>query len=197
MIHHKIFAKGEYCHALISSVTNPNILIPIRGLIYEVKMDEHNPQYQLKIVKFYDDINFLKRYFFWQKFQKDFKGSDAWFKFKRADFNTVEQFENTIGSDENWKRFTVVADSVMCVRTEVEIFELFNTVQGFLIEKSIKDIFEMSTRTFYRRGQYHFDTVEDFELAVKRFLKGKESKHSSWIKDILHRASFDELDSID
>ena len=60
MIQHKLFAKGEYCHALISTAANPNILFPVRGIIYDVKMDEYNPQYQLKIVKFYDDINFLK-----------------------------------------------------------------------------------------------------------------------------------------
>lgn len=197
MIHHKLFAKGEYCHALISSTTNPNILIPIRGLIYDVLMDEHNPQYQLKIVKFYDDINFLKRYLFWHKFQKNFAGKDAWFKFKRSDFNTVEQFESEITNENNWKRFTVVADSVMCTRSEAEIFDLFNTVQTFLIEKAIKDMFEMSTRTFYRRGQYHFDTVDEFELAVKRMLKGKEPNHKNWVQSILRRATFDELDSID
>jgi hypothetical protein len=197
MIQHKLFAKGEYCHALISTASNPNILFPVRGIIYDVKMDEYNPQYQLKIVKFYDDINFLKRYFFWGKFQKNFKGKDAWFKFKRSDFTTCDQFETHISSDENWQRYTVVVDSMMCVRSEADVIDLFNTVQSFLIEKSIKDIFEMSTRTFYRKGQYHFDTKEDFQMALKRFLKDREPNKRNWVEDIIHRATFDELDSID
>lgn len=197
MIHHKLFAKGEYCHALVSSTANPNVLIPVRGLIYEVKMDEHNPRYQLKIVKFYDDINFLKRYLFSFKFQKDFKDKDAWFRLKRSDFTTVTQLEAFISFEDNWKKFTVVADSVMCVRTEAEIIELFNTVQGFLIEKAIKEMFEASTRTFYRKGQYFFETVEDFELAVKRMLQGKEPARTGWPHQIIQRATFDELDSID
>lgn len=197
MIHHKIFAKGEYCHALISSTANPNVLIPVRGLIYDVKMDEHNPQYQIKIVKFYDDLNFLKRYLFSYKFQKDFKGKDAWFKFKRSEFTTVDQLFEFISADDVWQKYTIVVDSVMCTRTETEIFELFNTVQTFLIEKSIKDMFEMSTRTFYRRGQYHFQTVEDFELAIKRMFKDREPNRKNWIQSIINRSTFEDLDNID
>ena len=62
MIRHKIFSKGERIHALIHSTTNPNILFPVRGMIYDTKFDEYNPQYQIKVDKMYDDIAFLKRY---------------------------------------------------------------------------------------------------------------------------------------
>jgi hypothetical protein len=197
MIQHKLFAKGEYCHALISTSSNPNILFPVRGLIYDVKMDEFNPQYQIKIVKFYDDINFLKRYFFWGKFQRNFKGKESWFRFKRSDFSTCEEFENAVANPDKWESYTVVVDSVMTSRTEAEIIDLYNTVQTFLIEKSIKDIFEMSTRTFYRKGQYYFQTKEEFQIALKRFLKDREPNHKGWINEIIHRATFDELDGLD
>jgi len=197
MIQHKLFPKGEYCHALISSPSNPNVLIPVRGLIYDVKMDEYNPQYQIKIVKFYDDINFLKRYLFGHKFPGNFKNKDAYFKFKRKDYNTCEDFETRIREGKSWEKYLVVVDSVMCTRTEAEIRELFNKVQTFIIEKHIKEVFEHTNRTYYRSGQYYFQTRDEFSMALKRFLKDREPNKKNWIDSIINRASFDELDSLD
>ena len=54
MINHRIFAKGEITHALLSSNSNPNILIPIKAVIKDVKYNEINPQYLIKVTKFYD-----------------------------------------------------------------------------------------------------------------------------------------------
>ena len=62
MIKHKIFTKGELIQALISTTQAPNVLIPVRAMIHDVKFNDVNPQYQIKIRKFYDQINFLKRY---------------------------------------------------------------------------------------------------------------------------------------
>ena len=64
MINHRIFAKGEITHALLSSNSNPNILIPIKAVIKDVKYDDINPQYLIKVTKFYDTISFLKKYLF-------------------------------------------------------------------------------------------------------------------------------------
>lgn len=197
MIQHRLFPKGEYCHALISSPSNPNILFPVRGLILEVKMDDHNPQYLLKIIKFYDDIHFLKRYFIGQRFVTDLKGKQTAFKFKRSSFSNCEDFENRLAEEKSWMKYTVVADSIMCTKTEAEVRDLFNIVQTFMIEKAIKEIFEMSTRVYYRTGQYYFQTRDEYEMAVKRFLKDRTPTTKGWLDDILHRATFDELDGID
>ena len=59
MIKHKLFAKGEKIHALISTTQKPNVLFPVRAIIYDVKFDDINPQYQIKVLKFYDQIYFL------------------------------------------------------------------------------------------------------------------------------------------
>ena len=61
MIKHKIFSKGDHIHALISTSQQPNVLIPVRCIVYDVKFDDINPQYQIKIIKFYDNIYFLKK----------------------------------------------------------------------------------------------------------------------------------------
>jgi len=197
MIQHRLFPKGEYCHALISSPSNPNILIPVRGLIYDVKMDEFNPQYQIKIIKFYDDINFLKRYLFGYKFPGDFGSKSTMFNFKRKDYSTCEEFESRIRDGKNWERYLVVADSVMCTKTEAEIKELFNKVQTFIIEKHLKEVFEHVNRSYYRSGQYYFQTKDEFVIALKKFLKDREPNRKNWVDSIINRATFDELDGID
>lgn len=197
MIHHRVFPKGEYCHALISSRSNPNILFQVRGLIYDVKMDEFNPQYRLKIVRFYDDINFLKQNLFGYKFQRDFKNRDCYFRFKREHFDTREEFEQHITTHKSWDKYTVVADSIMCTKTEADSTQMLNQINTFLIEKHIKDIYEIASRTTYRRGELYFRNKEEFKLSVKRFLKGKLEVTDDWIDDVITRPFHSDLDDLD
>src|SRR6056297_721827 len=110
MIKHRIFSKGEYIHALISNARHSNIVFPVRGLIYDVKFDDTMPQYQIKIVKFYDEINFLKRYLFDMKFNRDFENGITRFRFSRQKYKTREQLQKYI--DANEETYFVVVDSV-------------------------------------------------------------------------------------
>ena len=192
MIHHRLFPKGEYCHALIASKANPNILFQVRGLIYDVHMDPYNPQYLIKIVRFYDDLNFIKRYFIGERFQRNFKGKDFHFKMKRSQFQTREQFEEYI----NKEKYMLVADSVKCTKTLGDSTKLYNTIQSFLIEKSLRDIYDASTRVQYRTGKYHFKNQDEFKLAIKRFLKGKIEVTDEYLEDLMNRPSFNDLDDI-
>lgn len=197
MIHHRLFPKGEYCHALISSRSNPNVLFQVRGLIYDVKMDEFNPQYRIKIIRFYDDINFLKQNLFGHKFQRDFKNRDAYFRFKRDNFDTREEFEQHITNHKSWDKYTVVADSIMCTKTEADSTQMLNQVNTFLIEKHIKEIYEIASRTTYRKGDLYFRNKEEFKLAVKRFLKDKMEVTDDWIDDVIARPFHSDLDDLD
>lgn len=197
MIHHRIFPKGEYCHALISSRSNPNILFQVRGLIYDVKMDEFNPQYRIKIVRFYDDINFLKQNLFGQKFQRDFENRDAYFRFKRENFDKREDFERHIANHKSWEKYTVVADSIMATKTHTESTQMLNSINTFMIEKHIKDLYEIASRTTYRSGQLYFKNKDEFKYAVKRFLRDKIEVTDDWIDDIITRPFHSELDDLD
>lgn len=190
MIHHRLFPKGEYCHALIASKANPNILFQVRGLIYDVKMDPYNPQYSIKIIKFYDDLNFIKRYFIDQRFQKDFLGHDRKISAKRTQFQTREDFEEWVSN------YKFVVDSVMCTKTLGESTKLYNTIESFLIEKSLRDIYDASTRVQYRTGKYHFKNQDEFKLAIKGFLKGKIEVTDEYLDDLMNRPSFNDLDDI-
>ena len=190
MIHHRLFPKGEYCHALIASKANPNILFQVRGLIYDVKMDPYNPQYLIKIIRFYDDLNFIKRQFIGQRFASTLLGKDRKIDTKRESFQTREDFEKWIGN------YKFVADSVMCTKTLAESTKLYNTIESFLIEKSIRDIYDASTRVQYRSGKYHFKNQDEFKLAVKRFLKDKIEVDDAYLDDLMNRPSFKDLDDI-
>ena len=54
MIKHRLFVKGENAYTLLISHSHPNILIPVKVVIKDVKYDEVNPEYLVKIIKFYD-----------------------------------------------------------------------------------------------------------------------------------------------
>ena len=90
----------------------------------------------------------------------------------------------------------LVADSVMCTKTLTESTKLYNTVQSFLIEKSLRDIYDASTRVQYRTGQYHFKNQDEFKFAIKRFLKGKVEVTDEYLEDLMNRPSFNDLDDI-
>ena len=110
MIKHKVFTKGEYVQALISTTQNPNVLIPVRALIYDVKFDDVNPRYQIRIKKFYDNIVFLKAYLFGGRFIRDFEGKETRINLKRQEYKTVKELEERVFDGEKWKQYLVTVD---------------------------------------------------------------------------------------
>lgn len=194
MIKHRLFTKGEYIHALVSNSTHSNIVFPVRALIYDVKFDEHIPQYQIKIVKFYDDISYLKRYFFDMVFTKDFNGSISRFKFSRQKYKTREQLQKHIDAGD--ETYFVVVDSVMCTKSYNQIKELYFNIQDFLIEKSIRDLYEMMTRSSYSKGNYYYKSKGIFEAHLKKFLDHRVPDTKNYFDKLLYRPKSKELDEI-
>ena len=168
MVNHRLFSKGEYIHALISNTRYSNIVFPVRAIIYDVKFDETMPKYQIRIVKFYDDINFLKRYFFDMNFDKNFDGGSTKFRFNRDKFKTKDELTKYL--DANAETYSIVVDSVMCTKSYNQISELYNNIQDFLIEKELRDLYEKATRSSYSKGQYYYESKGVFEAHLKKFL---------------------------
>lgn len=192
MIKHRLFSKGEYIHALISNTKHSNIVFPVRALIYDVKFDDVMPKYQIKIVKFYDDLNFLKRYLFDLKFIKNFEGGQTRFRLNRQKYKTREQFQKHI--DANEETYFVVVDSVMCTKSYNQISELYNNIQDFLIEKSIKDLYEMANRSSYSKGNYYYKSKGIFEAHLKKFLGDRVPSDPKYFDKLLFRPESKELD---
>ena len=192
MIKHRLFSKGEYIHALISNTKHSNIVFPVRALIYDVKFDDVMPKYQIKIVKFYDDLNFLKRYLFDLKFIKNFEGGQTRFRLNRQKYKTREQFQKYI--DANEETYFVVVDSVMCTKSYNQILELYNNIQDFLIEKSIKDLYEMANRQSYSKGAYYYESKGVFEAHLKKFLGDRVPEDPKYFDKLLFRPESKQLD---
>jgi hypothetical protein len=195
MIRHKLFSKGEYIHVLISNNRYNNIVFPVRAIIHDVEFSDKMPRYQIKITKFYDDIDFLKRYMFDMKFDRNFDGALTSFRISRQKFSTVKEFQNYIES--RWETYTVVVDSVMCVRTYGEIMELYNNIQDFFIEKTIKDLYELTTRNTYSKGNYHYESKGVFQAHIKKFLGDRAGTTSDYFDKLLFRPKSIELDNLE
>jgi hypothetical protein len=54
----------------------------------------------------------------------------------------------------------------MCTKTSIELKELFNRVQFFIISKNFKEIKELSTRSFFD-GPFSIDTIPEFNKRFK------------------------------
>ena len=69
---HRIFTKGQTVYCLLSSFSRPNVLLPIKGLIVDTQWDPINPLYQVRIIKMYDNMKYLKSHFFEMNFKYEF-----------------------------------------------------------------------------------------------------------------------------
>ena len=171
MINHRIFAKGEITHALLSSNSNPNILIPVKAVIKDVKYDDINPQYLIKVTKFYDTISFLKKYLFNMAFENKIGRRSRKLKLEAESIETVDDLIEVFNSEDEIK-FYFVVDSIMCVKLKAEMIDLFSRIQDHLIERGLRESREKMIRTFYR-GKYKLDSVNEFNVRLKRFLSDK------------------------
>lgn len=196
MIKHRLFAKGEYVQALISTTQQPNVLIPVRAMVYDVKFDDINPQYQIRIKKFYDTMYFLKQNLFGGRFIRNFEGSETRINAKRTNYKNTEQLVEELFDGKNWEKYLIVVDSVFCVKTLDEQETLFNNLQSFMIEQNLKSLFEMTNRYPYRKGkgEFAFESKGEFVIALKKFLGDRIPKDEDWIDNMFYNPTSREMD---
>jgi hypothetical protein len=163
---HRIFNKGQYVYCLLSSYTKPNVLIPVKGIIIDTAWDPVNPLYKIKIIKLYDNIKFLKTYFFDMNFKYEFDNRARKMPIKREDFKTTQALEKRL-NESDYERFYVIVESVMCTKTKVNLQKLFERVQFYIISKNLKEIREISTRPFFK-GSLSLDSTKEFDIRFKR-----------------------------
>jgi len=196
MIKHKVFNKGEYVQALISTTQQPNILIPVRGMIYDVKFDDVNPQYQIRIKKFYDTMYFLKKNMFGGRFIRDFEGGETRINAKRTNYKNTDDLVQNLFDGSNWEKYLIVVDSVFCTKTLDEQRTLFNNLQSFMIEQKIKEIFELSNRYPYRKakGDFAYESKGDFITHLKKFLGDRLPSDEEWLDNMFYNPTAKEMD---
>jgi len=173
---HRIFNKGDYVYCLLSSYSHPDIFLPIKGIIIDTKWDPVNPLYKVKILKFFDNINFLKKYFFDMNFKHRFEIRAKKFALKSEDFKRVSELEERL-NEKDHHRFNVIIESVMCTKTQNDLNELFNRVQFFIISRNLKEIRELSARSFYK-GAFSIDSLSEFNQRFKVSWEDKFKKEN-------------------
>lgn len=195
MIRHKLFSKGEHVHVLIYNNRYENIVFPVRAIIHDIEFDEKMPRYQVKITKFYDDIHFLKRYMFDMKFDRNFDGAKTSFRMSRNNIGDIKDLQNHIARD--WEKYLIVVDSVMCVRTYKEIDELYCSIQDFFIERTIKNLYELTNRNSYRHGNYYYESKGVFAVHIKKFLGERAGDSEDYFDKLLYRPKSFELEDLE
>jgi len=170
MIKHKLIDKGSIAHALISSANQPNVFIPIKVVIKDIKYDEHNPLYLVKIIKFYDSIHFLKEHFMNSKFPKAFGAKPRPFFINTNNVTNTDSLQNYLDKEDS--RFYVVVDSIHTTRYKQDMIDLFNKLQDFLICRNMKELRELSTRNSYS-GILKFSSKTEYYNRLRRMIIDK------------------------
>jgi hypothetical protein len=183
MIKHKIFHKGEIIHCLLSSFNHPNILLPAKGIIKDIKWDLDNPIYLIKVKYFYDSFSFLKEYFFDMNFAITFDRNTKKFPLNREDFKSVKDIEKRLNESDETK-FYMVIESVMCVKTKADLKNLFINIQTYLISKKLKELKDLQTRSFYK-GTFKLNSGVEFNKRLFKFIGDKFESKSEDFNDFV------------
>ena len=186
MITHRLFNIGDIIYCLLSSAKEPNILLPMKGIIIDIQWHEYNPRYLIKFIKFYDTYRFIKKYFYNMSFTNKFEDHTREITFNKKDFKWMSEF-NAYLVEKKWQ---VVVDSVMCVKSKPQLKKLFNKVQYALISQLIKDLRHLSTRLFYT-GFLKIASQKEFDIRLKDFIGDKFENNNEvsfdvyidWIKN--------------
>jgi len=156
----KTYRIGRTIYCILVSSSHPNTLIPVRGIVKEVKWDRQNPSYLIKIVGFYDTFYYIKSNFFDMTFFRDVEKKIRASRIKDEDFKSVDEILDRFDkNDEN--RFYVHVDSVMTSPTKKNLENLFSDIIFFLISRWYSEIKTNSIRPFYK-GCFKLGSQKEF-----------------------------------
>lgn len=182
MIKTPILDRKSICHALLTSSSDPEIMIPVKGVIEDVFFEEDIPVYSIRIVKFYDNIHFLKTSFIAKPFLTNYRGKPKPLYIPK-EIKTLNEIENWL-SEKSKYRFCV--ESNLVVRTKLEMLELYNKIQEYLILQKLRAIKKIVLRTPYE-GPMKLNSSEEFNNRVRRAfadLFDSENEIKSFIETI-------------
>ena len=167
MIKSDLLDKKSICHAIIYSSQDPETIIPIKGIVEDVHFQEDIPFYSIKLIKFYDNINFLKEHFIGKPFLLKFGDKPKHFAVPK--FKNVNELESWF-LDECTHRFCVESNFV--TRTKIEMSSLFNKIEEYLIIKHLRLVKESTMRTLYD-GPLKIQSGIEYNERMKRSFSDK------------------------
>lgn len=165
MIKHELIKKGNIGHALLSSTATPNIFIPAKVIIQDVKFDESNPQYLVKVIMFYDTTYFVKTNFMNMAFKTKFDRQSRSLDFP-SDFKPTkpEEIVNHMGDA---SKYFIVVDSVCIMKYKQDMLVMYNKIQDYIIEREINMLKDSCMRPAYT-GKFKIGFKVEFFNRLKR-----------------------------
>lgn len=163
MIKAELIDKKSICHALIASSSAPDLFIPIKGIVEDVHFHEQFPHYIIKVVKFYDNIHFLKDALVDKPFLLKYKSKPKTFPIPK-NIKTASDLENWF-SEEAPYRFCV--ESSFVVRTKGEMVDLFKAIEMYKIAKNLRSLRTVLMRPIFE-SPMRINSVVEFENQLKR-----------------------------
>jgi hypothetical protein len=167
MIKDNLIDKKSICHVLLYSTSSPEIIIPIKGVVEDIHFEEDIPHYTIKLIKFYDNINFLKEHFIGNPFLLKHKSKPK--AFHIPNFKNVIELENWF-IDTCIHRFCV--ESIFVVRTKNEMVDLFNKIEEYVILKKLRTIRDSTMRTLYE-GPLKITSKVEYRERLRRMYGDK------------------------
>jgi hypothetical protein len=165
---HRTFNVGETVYTLLTGVNLPNVFVPAKCIIKSIQWDEHDPKYLVKIIKLYDNIYLLKDTFLKLNFWKKVGIKPTPLKINADELKTSKDLMQILESSEE-SRYYVYTHSLLTLKSKLEMIDLFNKLQYFLISRKIKEIKELTTRPLYK-GVFKIDSKKEFDIRIKEFL---------------------------
>ena len=141
-------------------------MLPIKGLIVDTQWDPVNPLYQIRIIKMYDNMKYLKSNFFDMNFKYEFDNRARKMPIKKEDFKNKSLLEERFNESDR-ERFYVIVESVMCKKTKNDLQCLFEKVQFYIISKNLKEIRDISSRPFFK-GSLSTYSSQEFNIMFKK-----------------------------
>lgn len=179
----KLFNKGEYCYSLLYSYNHPNILIPVKGKVIDIKMDKLNPKYQIQILKFYDRLYFLKKFFFDMNFHRNFDDRATPITINRNEISSGKELVNRMNTGPDKEKFYIITDSVMTTSSVIKLEKLFHDAQFYVISNHLKEIKQLMNRKMaknpFQASHNEFnqrmilgwgDKFKDADIPIKTYL---------------------------
>lgn len=163
MIKSQILDKKSICHALLTPTSDPEIMIPVKGVVEDVFFEEDIPVYILRVIKFYDNIHFLKTAFIDKSFLTNYRGKPKPLKVPKT-VKTITELEEWSGEK---TRYRFCVESNMVVRNKNEMMELFNKVQEYLIRQKLRAVKKILLRTPYQ-GPIRLNSNAEFDNRMRR-----------------------------
>lgn len=170
---------GDNIYCILTTHSNPNILIPVKAKVTDVQWDAVNPLYKIRVTKFFESLPFLEEYFLNMGFRISFDSP----KIKRPvmstkSYKTVEDFTYIINKDNEF-----VVDGTLCVKKQEQLEELFESIEFYIISTYLRDLKAHMTRSFLK-GPFKLTQVE-FNDKFKSSMSDKFSEYKTNINKYL------------